>query len=626
MFRTPQSIMKHRPLEDNGGSDGGKQYDIRTSTKKQQIIETGTETELAIATTSNDNNNSDVVSIDDSMYIEDDFSRNRSNETYSTANSSGIYSLELLKEIYPALSETDSEFGGGGGEAQKEDQDDYDEVDTVIHTNHHSKDDEDGSFNAGIEMARNDGDNDDDKKDISLSSLVYNKVLTRNQINRMSSWEEDRPFDEESLRALSEKQMSENGGDYCVETIYADKNFSPHVKEYILPPFDGNDNDDDSIPPPPPPPPALMKNTVHVPAVYNSTIYSSHDDFLRSSDDEESRTRSITSSTRAIGEDNKRGMTQKKLWLILCILITLLLAGALVIGFTMSRNGNGELNNQPIVSSIDLNESSAQLNDTDAGDSSTTTSSASDTSLTEEPVAPPTEPSQEQDSAPVSSSGNLWSDNYEDPSNISWGKLLSYTDPIPRSYFPLGFCEGDCDRNSDCAEGLVCVQRGPNDPVPFCHGGENDATRTDYCTYKSRSDFESRSGSEEGPAEECISTITVTQKCYFRTENVIVVNFVNCDPSNGDWIGIYADGTSVEDANTASEWLSDDYIDWAFTCGGQDCNDSPSTYSFAFSTNGNSAYDFSSLRAYVISYTTDTRPPYEVIAKTEPFIPTQVCR
>jgi hypothetical protein len=626
MFRTPQSILKHRPLEDNGGSDGGKQYDIRTSTKKQQIIEIGTETETATATTSNNHNNSDVVSIGDSMYIEDDFARNRSNETYSTANSSGIYSLELLKEIYPALSETDSAFGGGEGEAQEEDQDDYDEVDTVIHTNHHYKDDEDGSFNAGIKMAKDD---DDDQKDFPLCSFVYNKVLTTNQINRMSSWEEDRPFDEESLRALSDKQLSENGGDYCVETIYANKDFSLPVKEYILPPFDGNDDDDDdSIPPPAPPPPTLMKNTVHVPAMYNSANNSSHDGFLRSSNDEESRTRSITSSTRAIDEDNKRGMTQKRYWLILCILITLLLAGALVIGFTVPRNRNDsdELNNQPIVSSIDSNESSAQLNDTDAGDSSTTTSSTSDTSLTEEPVTPPTEPSQEQDSAAVLSSDNLWSDNTEDPSNSSWGNILGYTEPIPQSYFPLGFCEGDCDRNSDCAEGLVCVQRGPNDPVPFCHGGENDATRTDYCTYKSRTDFESGSGSEEGPTEECISTITVTQECYFWTENVIVVNFVNCDPSNGDWVGIYADGTSVEDANTASEWLSDDYIDWAFTCGEQGCNDSPSTYSFAFSTKGNSAYDFLSLRAYVLSYTTDTRPPYEVIAKTEPFIPTQVCQ
>jgi hypothetical protein len=608
MFRTPQSVLKHRPLEDSGG-DGGSQYDdIRTSTKKQKIIETGTET--AKAKTSNNNDNCDV-SVDDSMYIEDDFARNRSNETYSTANSSGIYSLELLKEIYPALSETDSEGG-----AQEEEQD-YDELDTVIHMNHHSKDDGDSSsLKAGVKLAKDDGD-DNDKKDFSMSTLVYSKVLTTNQINRMSSWDEDRPFDEESLRALSEKQMSENGGDYCVETIYA-KKFSSPVKEYILPPFDGTcdgDDDDDSIPPPAPPPPALMKNTMHVPAVYSS----SHDGFLRSSDDEES----ITSSTRAIDEDNKRGMRQKKYWLILFILITLLLAAALLIGFTVSRNRNNS--DKSNISSIDSNESSAQLNDADAdaGETSTTTtaSSTSDTSLTEDPVAPPTEPSQEQDSALVPSSDNI----FTPPPPRPWGNIIGYTDPIPRSYFPLGFCEGDCDRNSDCADGLVCVQRRPNDPVPFCHGGENDTTRTDYCTYASQDDFESASGSEESPTEECISTITVTQDCYFRTENVIVINFVNCDPSNSDWIGIYADGTAVEDANSV-EWLSDDYIDWAFSCGEQDCNDSPSTYSFAFSTNGNSAYDFLSLRAYLISYTTDTRPPYEVIAKTEPFIPTQVCQ
>ena len=34
----------------------------------------------------------------------------------------------------------------------------------------------------------------------------------------------------------------------------------------------------------------------------------------------------------------------------------------------------------------------------------------------------------------------------------------------------LGACEGDCDNNSECAEGLVCFQRTGFEPVPNCEG------------------------------------------------------------------------------------------------------------------------------------------------------------
>eukprot|EP00980_Cylindrotheca_fusiformis_P016329 scaffold4852_cov76-Cylindrotheca_fusiformis.AAC.1 len=47
--------------------------------------------------------------------------------------------------------------------------------------------------------------------------------------------------------------------------------------------------------------------------------------------------------------------------------------------------------------------------------------------------------------------------------------------------FPLGLCQGDCDSNSDCDEGLVCFQRDGNEEVPGCDGGLEDSSRTDYC-------------------------------------------------------------------------------------------------------------------------------------------------
>eukprot|EP00980_Cylindrotheca_fusiformis_P004439 scaffold948_cov106-Cylindrotheca_fusiformis.AAC.11 len=46
---------------------------------------------------------------------------------------------------------------------------------------------------------------------------------------------------------------------------------------------------------------------------------------------------------------------------------------------------------------------------------------------------------------------------------------------------PLGLCQGDCDRNSDCEDGLECFQRSANVAVPGCAKGDEDESRTDYC-------------------------------------------------------------------------------------------------------------------------------------------------
>lgn len=45
----------------------------------------------------------------------------------------------------------------------------------------------------------------------------------------------------------------------------------------------------------------------------------------------------------------------------------------------------------------------------------------------------------------------------------------------------LGECEGDCDNNGQCAEGLTCFQRDRNEDVPGCSGGASDNSLTDYC-------------------------------------------------------------------------------------------------------------------------------------------------
>jgi len=48
-------------------------------------------------------------------------------------------------------------------------------------------------------------------------------------------------------------------------------------------------------------------------------------------------------------------------------------------------------------------------------------------------------------------------------------------------YLPLGLCEGDCDSNNDCSDGLTCFQRDAGDPVPGCVGGESVGVGTDFC-------------------------------------------------------------------------------------------------------------------------------------------------
>jgi len=53
----------------------------------------------------------------------------------------------------------------------------------------------------------------------------------------------------------------------------------------------------------------------------------------------------------------------------------------------------------------------------------------------------------------------------------------------PGSLFPLKACQGDCDSDSDCEEGLQCFQRreGDTNPIPGCEGSFEAST--DYCFY-----------------------------------------------------------------------------------------------------------------------------------------------
>jgi hypothetical protein len=61
-------------------------------------------------------------------------------------------------------------------------------------------------------------------------------------------------------------------------------------------------------------------------------------------------------------------------------------------------------------------------------------------------------------------------------------KLVGYGAEPDAHHFPLQLCEGDCDCDHQCDEGLVCFQRDAGyGPIPSCADGENFDADTDFC-------------------------------------------------------------------------------------------------------------------------------------------------
>ena len=56
-----------------------------------------------------------------------------------------------------------------------------------------------------------------------------------------------------------------------------------------------------------------------------------------------------------------------------------------------------------------------------------------------------------------------------------------YTGTPPPEAFPLQRCEGDCDRDSDCADGLICKRNDAFEEVPGCSNTGAQKSSYDYC-------------------------------------------------------------------------------------------------------------------------------------------------
>jgi hypothetical protein len=61
--------------------------------------------------------------------------------------------------------------------------------------------------------------------------------------------------------------------------------------------------------------------------------------------------------------------------------------------------------------------------------------------------------------------------------------FLAWTPPL----LPLHHCEGDCDRDTDCAGDMICYQRdrGSSSGVPGCEDGNRIPVIADFCIFPS---------------------------------------------------------------------------------------------------------------------------------------------
>merc|ERR1712080_319648 len=62
---------------------------------------------------------------------------------------------------------------------------------------------------------------------------------------------------------------------------------------------------------------------------------------------------------------------------------------------------------------------------------------------------------------------------------------------------PCSLCQGDCDSDKQCGNGLICQQREGDEPVPLCEGEAK--TGEDYCIVD-----ESEDSDDAAPAADAV--------------------------------------------------------------------------------------------------------------------------
>ena len=76
----------------------------------------------------------------------------------------------------------------------------------------------------------------------------------------------------------------------------------------------------------------------------------------------------------------------------------------------------------------------------------------------------------------------------------------------------------------------------------------------------------------------CRNAIAVNEECVLGWRDDINVDFGNCDPQDDDWIGIWPDDENPDN-------LSENYVDWVWSCGTQSCLGAPNSNRVVFEKN-----------------------------------------
>jgi len=80
----------------------------------------------------------------------------------------------------------------------------------------------------------------------------------------------------------------------------------------------------------------------------------------------------------------------------------------------------------------------------------------------------------------------------------------------PKEFYPMNVCEGDCDKDDQCEEGLVCTVRNGTDTVRGCSGkGKFDH---DYCSFPLVQDF-GANPTELYPMNACEGDCDIDEHC-----------------------------------------------------------------------------------------------------------------
>jgi hypothetical protein len=514
--------------------------------------------------------------------------RDRSNETQTTGDSSGIYSMDMLTQM-----ETLSEAGDSSSSSEQglefnivnilgEDHDDDDgvgEVENEVDLDSSSIDTPPKSnyipkllYGGGSRFDNNFNSNSSNNNNNNSSSSSSSAATTNIIINKSSSWVEDKPFDEESIIGDEDSifHMSEKGEGTRITNVMPvyDKDAA---KEYILPP----------VPP--------TKNRTMETALSSSTSRDDEvEEILEITDPENGQkftprvvwsvendktqgNRSTNSSTNELGSSNGSQSTKSqsrrlKLRMAVCCAVTILIILLLAIVIPLSQK-NADKGLQAAAASSASSSS--------GGEASTSSPSLPI------PIVPTVAPSiQGTGSPPVSTPTETpevpWADEAPNPS------LEATPQPTP---LPTG-------------EPTPLPTPAPT-PLPSAQPVPTEAPQPTITT------------------PTCTSTISVFQECYFMSETVLVISFENCDPQLYDWIGIYPDGAEFQQPGSPTEYLRDDWIDWVWPCGDQECSDSPASASFALPIDPNDPdYNMLNLRAYLVR---SIDGPTTVLAKSESF-------